>query len=104
MGISSEIIWHQTSLEGGLSILKSKRIYCAYSLGTITWGNYAICNAFPMISFCDFLTADMHEYLRNNDNHELIGRYGEVTFCFNNVFRNKHKISPVWYLPTNSIF
>ena len=104
MGLSSNIIWHQTNTEGGKAILESKKLLCSYSLETIKWNTAVLTNAFPMISFCDLPIADMSEYLTHNKTGLLSGKYGEVTIGFKKEFREKNKICPVWYLPNNSNF
>ncbi len=93
MGLSSNIIWHQTSFDGLKAILKSKMLCYSYSLETINWKSQSIDVAFPMISFCDIPLADLSEY---------IGKYGNYTIGFKRLWGRENGVSPVWYRDENA--
>lgn len=104
MGLSSNIIWHQTKFDASVKILTEKRIICSYSLETIKWEKSKLTNAFPMISFCNLPISDMGEYLRNNETKEYTGKYGNVTIGFKKEFMDRYNINPVWYQTCKSNF
>lgn len=93
MGLSANILWHQTNFDGLKAILESKRFVCSYSLETIKWKSSSIKRAFPMISFCDLPIIDMLDYL---------GKYGKYIIGINKKWGNINGISPVWYQESQS--
>lgn len=98
MGLSSNIIWHQTNYKGLKDIIHDKCFKCSYSLETIKWGNHVLERAFPMISFFDIPLADMRDFLRDNQNPiKLIGKYGKYTLGLRRSWGKTAKLSPVWY-------
>lgn len=88
MGLSSNIIWHQTTYNGLKAILHCKAFKPSYSLETIRWKGSVRDVAFPMISFCDIPIADMHEYIE---------KYGNYTIGMKRDWGQKERLSPVWY-------
>lgn len=88
MGLSSNVIWHQTTFEGLKAIIKDMRFMCSYSLETIKWKGDCVDIAFPMISFCDIPLADIQEYL---------DKYGKYTIGFQRSWGKTVRLSPVWY-------
>jgi len=71
MGLSSNILWHQTNIDGFKAILKSKSLSCSYSLETFLNKEHKL--AFPMISLSDIPVADIGEYME---------QYGGYLFGF----------------------
>ncbi|MBV3430531.1 hypothetical protein KSW92_13565, partial [Prevotella copri] len=53
MGLSSNVLWHQTKKDGLMGILKAKKLYFSYSLENILSFREIGGIAFPMISLCD---------------------------------------------------
>lgn len=104
MGLSSNIIWHQTSLEGLIEILRSRKFLCSYSLESIQWRKSSLMVAFPMISFCDLPISDMTEFLTDNTSRELTGKYGECAIGLNLEWAKKKGMNMVWYQDSQSTF
>lgn len=94
MGLSSNIIWHQTDFNGLRAILKSKRFLYSYSLESIMWKSRRIDIAFPMISFCDIPLSDISEYL---------GKYGKYTIGLKRSWGKTVGVCPVWYRDKDAI-
>jgi hypothetical protein len=94
MGLSSNIIWHQTDFNGLRSVLKSKRFLCSYSLESIKWKSSRLDLAFPMISFCDIPLSDISEYL---------GKYGNYTIGMKRSWGKTVGLCPVWYRDKDAI-
>lgn len=88
MGLSSNIIWHQTDFKGLKAILTERQFKCSYSLEDIHWKSSHLELAFPMISFCDIPLSDMDDYL---------GKYGKYTIGMKRSWGKKHGFTPVWY-------
>ena len=63
MGLSSNILWHQTTEKGFYNILRSKQLLYSYSIETIIAGNERHVEAFPMISLSDLPFAELDFYL-----------------------------------------
>lgn len=97
MGLSSNVIWHQTTYKGLEAILKDMAFKPSYSLETIKFRDNEINIAFPMISFCDIPFADMYEYLKDNEKDKFTGRYGGYTLGLKRQWGVKKGLSPVWY-------
>ena len=70
MGLSSNILWHQTDKNSLKNILKVRGLFYAYPSESIPGVNLEI--AFPMISLCDICFSDLSEYL-NKYNGYLLG-------------------------------
>lgn len=88
MGLSSNIIWHQTDFKGLEAIFASKQFKCSYSLEDIHWKSSHLELAFPMISFCDLPLSDINEYL---------GKYGKYTIGMKTLWGHRNGFTPVWY-------
>lgn len=101
MGLSTNILWHQTNFEGLKSIITNKRFACSYSLETIMWKGSELKRAFPMISFCDIPFSDMSEYLTNKDG-AIRGKYGKYTIGMKRKWGKDNGLSPVWYRDKDS--
>lgn len=96
MGLSSDVIWHQTTKEGFQKILKSKQILFSYSLEKFNLQEGYFDIAFPMISMCNLPLCEFSSY--NN-------KYGGYTIGFSKEWGNKHGFTPVWYCnPSSNIW
>lgn len=102
MGLSSNVIWHQTTYEGLKAILQDMAFKPSYSLETIKFRNKEKNIAFPMISFCDIPFADMYEYLKDNKDEKFTGRYGSYTLGMKRTWGREKGLSPVWYRDNNA--
>lgn len=91
MGLSSNIIWHQTDLEGFKAILRQKCLKCSYSLEVYLNANSGL--AFPMISLSDIPLADIDEYLN---------QYGGYLLGFSRRWVQDNGFNPVWYCEKNN--
>lgn len=89
MGLSSNILWHQTDFDGLRGILESGCLYFSYSKEIIN--NRII--AIPMISLCDLPFSDLGEYL---------GKYGDYTIGFERMWGVIQGFNPVWYYEKES--
>lgn len=103
MGLSSNIIWHQTNFDGLKAILHSKCFQCSYSLEDIQWKSHHLVRAFPMISFCNIPISDLSEYLKNNQDDKYTGKYGKYTIGLKQSWYSKQGLAPVWYLNQQSL-
>ena len=93
MGLSSNILWHQTKEKGFYDILKSKTLLYSYSLERIVPIKDMMPIAFPMISVSDYPISE----ISNND-----WRYGSYCIGFRQEWGIKMGFSPVWYCSYNS--
>ena len=93
MGLSSNILWHQTSVDGLKGILKDKAFLYSYSLEKIISGIKSIEAAFPMVSVCDFPLSELGEYIH---------RYGGYSIGLSREWGVRNGLSPVWYCDKNS--
>lgn len=93
MGLSSNILWHQTTADGLRGILKEKGFFYSYSLETISSTDIVVNAAFPMISVCDFPLCEIGEYLK---------RYGGYSIGLSREWGGKNGLSPVWYCEATS--
>ncbi len=93
MGLSSNVIWHQTNYNGLKAILMNRELKCSYSKETISWKSSQSILAFPMISFSGVPLADTNDYL---------GQYGGYVIGFKRAWVEKHRVSPVWYRDKNA--
>lgn len=98
MGLSSNIIWHQTNFDGLKSILTHKKFMCSYSLEDIHWKSSNLKRAFPMNIFCNIPITDLYEYLKNNKEGKFTGKYGKYTIGLKYNWGSKCGLAPVWYL------
>lgn len=86
MGLSSNILWHQTTLNGLMAILKERTFRYSYSKEMVF--NSVDTIAFPMISFCDLPLSEFSEY---------IGKYGGYSIGVSRSWGIKIGVNPVWY-------
>lgn len=94
MGLSSNILWHQTKKDGLRGIIKDKCLYISYSVEDITSANYDVSFAYPMVSVCDLPLAETGDFLK---------RYGGYTIGFSSDWGKRNHFSSVWYCDKNSI-
>ena len=92
MGLSSNILWHQTNYKGFMAILKSRSLVCSYSLETFLDGNHKL--AFPMVSLSDIPVADLKEYMN---------QYGSYLIGFSREWVIKNGFNPVWYCEKDNL-
>ncbi|MBO7101165.1 MAG: hypothetical protein J6V98_04000 [Bacteroidales bacterium] len=88
MGLSSNILWHQTDKNGFYEILHSKRLCYSYSRERIILENGLKPVAFPMISVSDYPFSE----IGNNQ-----WTYGDFCIGFNQKWGEKTGFSPVCY-------
>lgn len=88
MGLSSNILWHQTNESGFYEILKSKRLRYSYCLERIIPEFKLNPVAFPMISVSDYPFSE----IGNNK-----WAYGNYSIGFNQKWGEKVGFSPVCY-------
>lgn len=103
MGLSSNILWHQTDIDGFRGILESKRLLYSYSLETIRAGEEILVEAFPMISLSDLPFAELDFYLnceKYDRGDAKFKTYGGYIFGFRREWGIRNKFSPVWYCET----
>lgn len=92
MGLSSNILWHQTKRESLEKILESKRFLCAYSVEDVA--DMAGQNlAFPMVSMCDLPLSELKEFL---------GKYDHYTIGMSREWGIKNRFTPIWYYEARS--
>lgn len=92
MGLSSNILWHQTNYVSLGNIIKSQTLKCSYCLEEVDeiLGQKV---AFPMISMCDLPISELSEYQ---------GKYGDYAICLSREWGVKNKFTPIWYYEPNS--
>ncbi len=88
MGLSSNILWHQTSKKSFYDILKTKKLRYSYSLERIVPIFRLEPIAFPMISVSDYPFSE----ISNNK-----WTYGDYCIGFRQNWGVKVGFSPVWY-------
>lgn len=93
MGLSSNILWHQTKKDGFYEILKSKKLLYSYSLERIIPIFRLGPIAFPMISASNYPISE----IGNND-----WRYGNYCIGFRQDWGVNVVFSPVWYCSSGS--
>ena len=91
MGLSSNILWHQTDFKTLKKIIRSKHLVCSYSLETFLDREHKL--AFPMISLSDIPVADINEYM---------GQYGGCLIGFSRGWVIENGFNPVWYCEKNN--
>lgn len=91
MGLSSNIVWHQTSKEGLMGILQEQQIRFSYAKESVFSKDFSF--AVPMISVCDLSLADTNEYL---------GKYGGYCIGLSKQWANGLGFTPVWYCAPNT--
>ena len=92
MGLSSNILWHQTNYNSLRKIIRSKRILCAYSIEDVAdiVGQEL---AFPMVSMCDLPLSEFTEYQ---------GKYGDYSIGLSREWGIKNRFTPLWYYESKS--
>lgn len=93
MGLSSNILWHQTNEQGFYEILKSKKLRYSYCLKRIVPEFKFKPIAFPMISVCDYPLSE----IGNNQ-----WAYGNYCIGFKQNWGVKAGFSPVTYCSLGS--
>lgn len=93
MGLSSNILWHQTDKKSFYDILKSKMLLYSYCLERVIPTFHLKPVAFPMISVSDY---PFSEIAHNN------WTYGNYCIGFNRSWGVNVGFSPVWYCSTGS--
>ena len=93
MGLSSNILWHQTNEKGFYKILKSKRLRYSYCLERVVPSFKLAPIAFPMISVSDYPFSE----IGNNQ-----WTYGNYCLGFKQSWGIKSGFSPVWYFSFGS--
>ncbi len=92
MGLSSNILWHQTSYNSLRKILKGQRLLCAYSVEDVA--DMAGQNlAFPMVSMCDLPLSEFTEFQ---------GKYDHYSIGLSREWGIKNKFTPIWYYEAKS--
>ena len=91
MGLSSNLLWHQTDRESIELILRSQKLLFSYSREQNLWDDSQ--TAYPMISLCDLPFSEMSDYL---------GKYGDYTIGFNRTWGLMNHFNPVWYCDQDS--
>lgn len=93
MGLSSNILWHQTNESGFYEILKSKKLRYSYCLERIIPEFHLEPIAFPMISVSDYPLSE----IGNNK-----WAYGNYNIGFRQEWGVMAGFSPVWYCSMGS--
>lgn len=88
MGLSSNILWHQTDKKGLMSILKEKRLRYGYSRESIFVKAKKDELAIPMVSVCDLPFSEMDSFL---------GKYGNYAIGLSLDWGKRNGLNPVWY-------
>lgn len=95
MGLSSNILWHQTTKDVLKKILKERSFKYSYSLEYIETKTCKLECAFPMLSLCNIPFADIDDYLT---------KYGGNSIGLSRDWGLKHGITPVIYCePTSNL-
>lgn len=94
MGLSSNILWHQTdSIVKLRKILAQRKILCSYSLEDMRF-ILGVKVAFAMVSMCDLPFSELSTY---------IGKYGHYSIGLSRSWGIAHKFNPVWYCESQSM-
>ena len=94
MGLSSNVLWHQTKKEGFFKILSCKKILYSYSLEKSFHLKDDQGVAYPMISLSDIPMCEMP----NNK-----WTYGDYAIGFTREWSIRNGFAPVWYCEPNSV-
>ena len=91
MGLSSNILWHQTNYANLRNIIKSRSLKCSYSLEEVDeiLGQKV---AFPMISMCDLPISELSEYQ---------GKYGDYAIGLSREWGVKINLRPFGIMNRN---
>lgn len=104
MGLSSNILWHQTTKVGFYGILNSKKLKYSYSKESIFSKSGNVQLAFPMISLCDLPFSEL-EFFLNCDVCYGGGNfksYGGYLIGFSRGWAHSQGFAPVWYCAVDS--
>lgn len=93
MGLSSNVLWHQTKKQYFFQILKEKQLKYAYSLERVIAPEGGKEIAFPMISMCNLPLCEFSGYLT---------KYGGYSLGFKQEWAKKNGFSSVWYCDDTS--
>lgn len=91
MGLSSNILWHQSNKDALCEILKTNKFYYSYARELIPGIDKEV--AFPMISLCDIPLSEIGEYLE---------KYGGYSIGVSREWGTKNGFNPVWYCEKES--
>ena len=91
MGLSSNILWHQTKTDSLKQILKTKSFRYAYSKESLPGIDVTL--AFPMISFCNLPFAEFADYGN---------KYGGYSIGMSREWGVKNHFNPVLYCESTS--
>ena len=95
MGLSSNILWHQTTLDGLKGILNEQGFFYSYSLESIlsreSKNNLNV--AFPMVSLCDLPFSELNDYIK---------KYGGYLIGMKRTWGKSNGLAPVWYCDSES--
>lgn len=94
MGLSSNVLWHQTKKEGFFKILSCKKMLYSYSLEKSLPLRNDQGIAYPMISLSDIPMCEMP----NNK-----WTYGDYAIGFTREWSIRNGFTPVWYCEPNSV-
>lgn len=93
MGLSSNILWHQTNYNSLWNILKTQEILCSYSVEKMA-SYFPIPFAFPMVSMCDLPFSEFASY---------IGKYGDYSIGLSREWGLANRFNSVWYCEKDSM-
>ena len=99
MGISSNILWHQTNAKNAKAILMSKKLsynYCEEQFSCENGNMFSAC--FPMISLFNMPLEQLYDYIKED------GKYGNVIIGFKEEWWKRNGFSPVNYCTKEAIF
>lgn len=91
MGLSSNILWHQTKTDSLKQILRTRTFHFAYSKEIIP--GTGVTMAFPMISFCNLPLAEFADYGN---------KYGGYSIGMSREWGIKNRFNPVLYCENTS--
>lgn len=94
MGLSSNVLWHQTDEKGFWEILNSKKVLYSYSMEKSLPLKESQGTAYPMISLSDIPICEMP----NNK-----WAYGDFAIGFNREWSVRNGFTPVWYCEPHSV-
>lgn len=93
MGLSSNILWHQTDRKGLTGILKTKMLKYGYSREKVFEDQKKHQFAIPMVSMCDIPFSELNPYL---------GKYGNYSIGLTREWGYKNHFNSVWYCRRSS--
>lgn len=93
MGLSSNVLWHQTKKDGLMNILRTRKLYFSYCLENILSIDKLGGIAFPMISLCDLPLSEFSESK---------WAYGDYAIGLSREWGKKMGFNPVCYCHSTS--